>query len=131
MSHESSSQHEGPGIGDKMNNAQERLLEFASRFRDRASQLGATVSEKVDRKRATAADGLDRAASSLHNRVGSAANRAHGVVHGIESTADYLRNHRLADMGNDFKDVCRRNPISAVISAAFVGFVLGRTLRRR
>jgi ElaB/YqjD/DUF883 family membrane-anchored ribosome-binding protein len=115
-----------PGMGNSLDDAQS----FASRVKDRATQLGTTVSETMDRQRENAAKGLDRAASTIHEGAGSAARMAHGVADGMENTASYLRNHTLGDMGGDIGNLCRRHPVQALVSAAVVGFLLGRAIRR-
>src|SRR4030095_5511882 len=111
-----------PGMGNSQYDAQS----FASRVKDRATQLGTTVSETMDRQRENAAKGLDRAASTIHEGAGSAARMAHGVADGMENTASYLRNHTWGDMGGDIGNLCRRHPVQALVSAAVVGFLLGR-----
>jgi ElaB/YqjD/DUF883 family membrane-anchored ribosome-binding protein len=103
---------------------------MSSKIRDKASQFGSSVSQTMDRQRENAAKGLDRAASSLHDGVGSAAKAGHGFADGMSSTASYIRDHSFSDMGNDVMDLCRRHPLQAILSAAVLGFLFGRTLRR-
>lgn len=129
MSHEATPYDEGMGSSET-GDVQERLASLGSRIKEKASQLGSTVGQTVDRQRVNAAKGLDRAASSLHDGVGSAAKAAHGVADGMVTTADYLRNHSFGDMGSDVMGVCRRYPVQAMISAAVLGFVVGRAIRR-
>jgi hypothetical protein len=88
------------------------------------------MSEQADRQRENAAKGLDRAASSLHDGIGSAAKMGHGLADGMESTATYLRDHSFGDMGNDVMTLCRRHPVQALVSAAVLGFIVGRAIRR-
>jgi ElaB/YqjD/DUF883 family membrane-anchored ribosome-binding protein len=134
MSREANPYDEGMGsserIGDTIEDLRERAANLGSKIKDKASQLGTTVSSTVDRQRETAARGLDRAASSLHDGVGSAAKMGHGVADGMESTATYLRNHSFGDMGNDVLSLCKKHPVQALVSAAVLGFVMGRLIRR-
>lgn len=116
-------QERAAGIGSK-------IKDTASQIKDKASQLGSTVSQTVDRQRETAAKGLDRAASTLHGGGDSAAKVVHGLAGGMESTASYLREHSLGDMTGDVMGVCRKYPVQAMISAAVIGFVVGRAIRR-
>ena len=119
------------GIGSsELNDAQERVAGIGSKIKDKASQFGSTVSQTMDRQRENAAKGLDRAASTLHDGVGSAAKMGHNLADGMGSTASYLREHSISDMGSDVMGVCRRYPAQAMISAAVVGFLLGRAIRR-
>jgi hypothetical protein len=121
---------EGPGTAERMGNGQDLTQGLGSKIKDRATQLGTTVSQTVDRQRETAAKGLDKAASTLHDGAGSAARVAHGVADGMQSTASYIRSHTIGDMGSDVGDLCRKHPVQALISAGVLGFLLGRALRR-
>lgn len=121
---------EGMRVGDRISDIQERAAGVASKIKDKASQFGSTLSQTADRQRENAAKGLDRAASSLHEGVGSAAKAGHGLADGMSSTASYLRNHSFGEMGTDVMDVCRRYPAQAMISAAVLGFIVGRAIRR-
>jgi hypothetical protein len=129
MSHEANPYDEGMASSE-IGNVQERASNIGAKIKEKASQFGSTVSQTADRQRENAAKGLDRAASSLHDGVGSAAKMAHGVADGMESTATYLRNHSFGDMGSDMMGVCKRHPVQAMISAAVIGFLLGRVIRR-
>lgn len=118
------------GVGSSERTLGERTSNLGAKIKDKASQFGSTVSQTVDRQRENAAKGLDRAASSLHDGVGSAAKVGHGVADGMVSTASYLRSHTFGDMGTDMMGLCRRHPVQAMISAAVLGFVVGRAIRR-
>jgi hypothetical protein len=120
---------EGMGSSE-VRNMQDQAAGIASRIKDKASQLGSSVSQTMDRQRETAAKGLDKAASSLHDGIGSAAKAGHGLADGMVSTASYIRDHNFSDMGNDLMEVCRRHPVQAIVSAAALGFLLGRAVRR-
>jgi hypothetical protein len=134
MSREANPFDEGMGsserIDERVDDLRDRAANLGSKIKDKASQFGTTVSSTVDRQRENAARGLDRAASSLHDGVGSAAKVGHGVADGMESTASYLRNHSVGDMGNDVMTLCRKHPVQALVSAAVLGFVMGRIIRR-
>lgn len=121
---------EGMRISDRLSDVQERAAGVASKIKDKASQFGSTLSQTAERQREVAAKGLDRAASSLHDGVGSAAKVGHDVADGMVTTASYIRNHSFGEMGTDAMDVCRRYPVQAMISAAVLGFVVGRAIRR-
>jgi hypothetical protein len=117
-------------VSERIDDLRDRAASLGAKIKDKATQFGSTVSTTVDRQRETAARGLDRAASSLHDGVGSAAKVGHGVADGMESTASYLRNHSFGDMGNDVMTLCRKHPVQALVSAAVLGFVMGRLIRR-
>lgn len=131
MSREANPYDEGMGSSERLtDDIQERAAGIGSKIKEKASQIGSTVSQSVDRQRETAAKGLDRAASTLHGSGDSAAKAAHSLAGGMESTASYLRDHSVGDMGSDVMEVCKRHPVQAMISAAVIGFVVGRALRR-
>jgi hypothetical protein len=131
MSREANPYDEGMGSSERLtDDIQERAAGIGSKIKDKASQIGSTVSQSVDRQRETAAKGLDRAASTLHGSGDSAAKVAHSLAGGMESTASYLRDHSVGDMGSDVMEVCKRHPVQAMISAAVIGFVVGRAIRR-
>jgi hypothetical protein len=113
----------------------EKASEFTSKVKERANQVGSSVSETVSRQRENAAGGLDRVASTLHNKASSvpaqAERVAHKVAHGMESTASYLREHDFKDMGQDLVGVAKRHPAKALVSALAVGFLVGRAFKRR
>lgn len=115
---------------DRMDDLRDRAASLGAKIKDKASQFGSTMSQTADRQRENAAKGLDRAASSLHDGVGSAAKVGHGLADGMESTASYLRNHSFGEMGNDVADMCRKHPVQALLSAAVLGFLVGRAIRR-
>ena len=117
-------------LGDRVDDLRDRAASIGAKIKDKASQFGSTVSQQADRQRENAAKGLDRAASGLHDGVGSAAKMGHGLADGMESTASYLRSHSFGDMGNDVMTLCRRHPVQALVSAAVLGFLMGRVIRR-
>jgi hypothetical protein len=121
---------EGLGTADRMGSYEDATQNLSSKIKERATQIGSSVSQTVDRQRENAAKGLDRAASTIHEGAGSAARAAHGVADGMQSTASYIRSHSLGDMGSDVGELCRKHPVQALISAGVLGFLLGRAIRR-
>lgn len=115
----------------------DRASEFTSRVKEKAGQMGSSVSDTVSRQRENAAGGLDRVASTLHNKAASvpggpkAERVAHKIASGMESTASYLRDHDFKDMGQDIVGVARRHPTEALLSALVIGFLAGRAMKRR
>ena len=118
-----------------LNEAKDRVSDMTSRVKDKAGQMADTMSEKIDQQRESAADNLDRVASTMHDRAYSipggpkVANLTHKVADGMESTASYLRDHDLSQMGKDLMDVCRRYPTQSFVAALAIGFLLGRSRR--
>lgn len=128
-------------IQEKTRQTFEDLKESASTtvasLKDRASQVAATVGEKFERQKEKAADRLNTVASTLHDKADSiaaggtaAANAAHRVADGAESTASYLRDKGARDIGSDIVRVARNHPAEALACALAAGFLLGRASRR-
>lgn len=113
-----------------------RASGLTSMVKEKAAEMGTTVSDTLNRQRESAAGGLDRVASSLHENAGSipggqkVSRVAHGIAGGMESTANYLREHDFKAMGDDVVAVARRHPAQALLSALLLGFFLGRAARR-
>ena len=121
---------EGMGSSE-LRNTKERLQDAGSKIKERASQIAGATVNAASRQRGNAADLLDRAASGLHTGVDSAGQISNSVESGMRSTAGYIRDHDFKEMGNDLMGVCRKHPAQALISAAVVGFLLGRAARGR
>jgi len=119
------------GLGD----VKDRVLDMASKVKDKTDQIAETVSERFDQQRENAADSLGRAASTVHQNAGSlpggpkVVNLTHALADGMESTASYLRDHDLSNMGKDVMNVCRRYPTQSLVAALALGFLIGRSRR--
>ena len=110
------------------------LSETASQVKDKVSDIGRKAADAVDENRSSAASGLEKAASALHenaerlpggDRVGDL---AHATADKLSSTADYVRSHDMNRMMADVESLVRNNPGPALAAAAFVGFLVGRTM---
>jgi hypothetical protein len=123
-------------LSDTISDAKDRAAGLGSKLREKASQVTSTVSDTVGRQRDNVVGGLDRAASTIHEKAGSlpggqkAANAANRLADGMESTASYLRDHDLKDMGNSVAGICRKYPVQSLLSAVAIGFLMGRALRK-
>jgi len=123
-------------LSGTISDAKDRAAGLASKLKDKASQVTSTVSDTVGRQRDNVAGGLDRVASTIHEKAASlpggqkAADAAHSLADGMESTASYLRDHNLKDMGNSLTGICRKYPVESVISALAIGFLVGRAFRK-
>ena len=102
------------GFGD----LKDRVSDMTSEVKDKAHQMADTMSEAVGQARESAAGGLNRAASTTHN-----------IADGMKSTASYLKDHDLNQMGKDAMSLCRRYPTQSLIAAIAVGFLIGRARR--
>ena len=122
-------------IQDTSEDVKDRVADIASRVKDRAGQVAETVSEKLGQQRENAAEGLNRAASTIHDTADSVpggpklVQMTHSVADGMESAADYLREHDFNQMGKDVMNVCRRYPTQSLVAALALGFLIGRARR--
>jgi len=123
-------------LSDTISDAKDSAAGLASKLKDKASQITSTVSDTVGRQRDNVAGGLDRVASTIHEKAGSlpggqkTANAANRLADGMESTASYLRDHDLKDMGDNMAGMYRKYPVQSLLSAAAIGFLVGRALRK-
>jgi hypothetical protein len=114
----------------------ESLDDVTSKAKIKAEQWKGSASETVDRQRENIASGLDKAASTLHEKAADipggprAVSGVHRVADGIGTTASYLHEHDFADMRDDLISVVKKHPVQALVSAAALGFLLGRSVRR-
>jgi len=123
-------------LSETISDAKDRAAGLASKLKDKASQVTSTVSDTVGRQRDNVAGGLDRVASTIHEKAGSlpggqrAANAANSLADGMESTASYLRDHNLKDMGDSLTGICRKYPVQSLVAALTIGVLVGRAFRK-
>jgi ElaB/YqjD/DUF883 family membrane-anchored ribosome-binding protein len=103
-----------------------RASDVASNLKDKVSDLGRTAVDKIDQSRRSAADGLESAANAMHDKADNVSNLAHSTAHRMSSTAGYVRDHDVKSMMGDLGHLVRNNPGPALLSAAVVGFLVGR-----
>jgi hypothetical protein len=84
--------------------------------------------EKIDYSRQPTADALQQTASSLHSGGEKISGVAHSAADGIQATADYVRETDVKGMANDVMGLVRRHPGASLATAAFLGFMLARSL---
>ena len=114
----------------------DRVSDAAGRVSDKVVEIGRSAADGVAAHRDTAAGGLDTAASSLHAAADHAPggervqNFAHSAADTLSSTADYVRKADMARLRSDVEQVVKNNPVPALLTAAVVGFVVGRSLAR-
>lgn len=95
-----------------------------------ASELGRSAERRTQRVRTRAAAGLDSAARSVHAGAERAADAGHSAGDALASGAEYVREHDVRDMMEDVMDVVRSNPGVALLSAAALGYLVGRVITR-
>jgi len=98
-----------------------------------ASQAGRTALNKIDEQRENAAGKLESTASKMHQMADAGGQRVSNTVHsaaqGLESTADYLRQHDTRRVMSDMGNLVKTYPGQSLLVAAAVGFLMGRAFR--
>jgi hypothetical protein len=113
----------------------DRVADVTSKAKDKAGEMADSVAEKWSHQRQSAAEGLGRAASAIRDKAESipggpkVAGVTQSIADGIDSTASYLRDHDVNQMGRDVVNLCRRYPTQSLVAAIAVGFLIGRSRR--
>jgi ElaB/YqjD/DUF883 family membrane-anchored ribosome-binding protein len=106
------------------------ITDKASEAKDALSDLGRKAADKFEDSRQNTASALDRTATSLHSGSDQLSDLGHTAADRLQSTADYLRETDLKNMGQDIQDLIRRYPAQCLGAAAVLGFLIARGLRR-
>jgi len=128
----------GTGTGlegsSTQSNLRNRVAEAGSQVRDRASELGRTAKESIDRNFHNAAGAFESAASAIRTRMPQGEGRVAGIASTtadkLDSTARYIREHNTGDLYREVENWARRSPGAAIGTAAAIGLLLGLTLKR-
>ena len=102
----------------------------------KASEMGQRVADKIDENRGSAASGLESAAGALRERADTlpggekVATAAHATADAVNVAADYVRDNDVKAMMADVLKLVKNNPGAALLTAAALGFLMGRTLSR-
>jgi ElaB/YqjD/DUF883 family membrane-anchored ribosome-binding protein len=108
----------------------------AGEVKSKVSDMARTAADSIDQTRPAAAQGLDTAASAIHDQADRlpGGDRVSGLAHSaadrLSSTANYVRRNDLNSMKGDVEAFVKKNPGPALLAAAAVGFLIGRTLAR-
>ena len=112
---------------DMTSTLKEQVAEAAGTAQENAAEFGRSVESAVNDTRKPAADALESTAAALRQRV-SGLRVAAGK---LESTADYVREHDARGMLGDLGRFVKSHPGKSLVSAAVVGFLVGRAFRNR
>jgi uncharacterized membrane protein YeaQ/YmgE (transglycosylase-associated protein family)/ElaB/YqjD/DUF883 family membrane-anchored ribosome-binding protein len=124
------------GPSDSRNTVQSGIVDMATTATDAAHAVAQAAADTVDRHRGAAAEVLAKAATSV--RDGAArlpggervTQLAEAAGEGIDASARYVREHTAQQMIADLRQFVRRHPGAAVVSAAIVGILVGRGIRK-
>lgn len=111
------------------------VADAAGRAQEQARRYGQRAMDAVESGRESAASTLDSAASGIRAKadslpggaeVGRFARRAADKIGGA---AQYLRDHEVKDLMSEAQSFVKEHPAQALIGAAVVGFLAGRSMR--
>ena len=120
--------------GESSSTLGEKLSDTVAQVKDKVSDLGRTASHKIDENRDTAATGIKNAATALHENAdklpgGENVNAlAHAAAEKLNTTANYVRAHHVNQMMADLRQLVKNNPGPALLGAAAIGFMVGRSV---
>ena len=115
-------------FNDTLSGAAERTQEQARRYGQRAM-------DAAESGRQSAASRLDSAASGIRERAdklpgGPEVSRfARRAADKIDGAAQYLREHEVKDVMSSVETLIKEHPAQALLGAALVGFIAGRSMR--
>ena len=122
---------------DRVAGARESLSDTANQVREAASDLGDAAARRVDEGRYATANALEDAADAIDDNAdslpggGRVANAARRAASKIGAASGYIRRNDFGDMMSDVEDVIKRNPLPSLLTAAAVGFFVGRAVMNR
>jgi ElaB/YqjD/DUF883 family membrane-anchored ribosome-binding protein len=123
-----------PHAADSGTGTMDRIRDTASELTDKAKEATSTVTEKAKEMASYVEEKADKATSAIGGGMQSLAGgveRASATVAGkLDSGGRYLQEHDLRGIGADVGNLIRRNPWSAVLISAGIGFLLARVATR-
>jgi ElaB/YqjD/DUF883 family membrane-anchored ribosome-binding protein len=111
------------------------LTDAAGRAQEQARRYGQRAMDAAESGRQSAASTLDSAASGIRARADSlpggadVSRFARRAADRIGGAAQYLREHEVKDMMSSVESFVKEHPAQALIGAAVVGFLAGRSMR--
>jgi hypothetical protein len=109
------------------------IANVSSQAQNKASTIARNVVDNIDRSRDAAAGGVEIAASKILSAAASlqggsaVSGAAHAAANSLNSTADYIRKHDVSGMMADLQQLVKNNAVPALLGAAFIGFLVGRS----
>ena len=112
------------------------VADAANRAQEEARRYGKRALDAVESGRQSAASTLDSAASGIRSKADSlpggadVSRFARRAADKIGGAAQYLREHEVRDMMSEAESFIKDHPTQALLGAALVGFLAGRSMRR-
>ena len=115
----------------------ERTDDQVNKVKENLKEMGQKASARMEEQKMHAASTLDNTASTIRERAEVIPNAGAKIVDfaqktagKLETTADYLRENDAKAMMQDVEDLVRRYPGQFLAAGIFLGFFLGRGMRR-
>lgn len=102
---------------------------IANRVMDAASSAATSAAATLEGGRAAVTEAAKSAADYASRAVGDMPG-ADTVQRGVSAAADYFGDADVSQMADDMKTLVKRNPGPALLGAAILGFLIGRSLSR-
>lgn len=112
------------------------LRETAGAVKDKARQFGQAAADRIYENREGVAGALDHAAATMHGRAANlpggekVVRVATSAADKLSATAEYVRRHEVRTAVGDLEALIRRYPGRSIGIAAFLAFLLGKSIGR-
>jgi len=100
---------------------------LASSMKDKASQIGSTVSDKANSAVTSMGEKMSDVGHALREKVPTS---LAPYAEGIERAGNYLQRQDIGDFVDDLSGIIRRHPMPALLTGVAFGFLLARTAKR-
>lgn len=113
-------------------NTKDQVNEFADKASEKACQLGADVSERIDGAISSAGDKMQKLGSALREKgpkEGQVGSMVNSVADGLEKSGEYLANKDLNALGDDMTSIVKKYPAQSLAAAAGLGLLFGWACR--
>jgi len=111
------------------------VADAAGRAQEQAKRYGQKAMDAVEAGRESAASTLDSAASAVRSNADSlpggadVSRFARRAADKMGGAAQYLREHEVKDVMSEVQSFVKEHPAQALLGAALVGFLAGRSMR--
>jgi len=118
--------------GGVASDLKKKVQDTVSNLTSQASSVASTAATKASETMSRVGEKVSTMAGSLRDRVteGPLGDAAGAVSSQWEAGREYLREHDLADLGQEVTRLVRRHPMPAILAVFGLGVLLGRALRR-
>jgi len=118
--------------GGMTSDLKKKVQDTVSNLSSQASSVASTAATKASETMSRVGEKVSTMAGSLRDKVseGPLGDAAGAVASQWEAGRDYLREHDLADLGQEVTRLVRRHPMPAMLAVFGLGVLLGRALRR-